>query len=202
MGKRSPGFERAARDFYVTPPGPVAILSPFLGDVDGFAEPCVGDGALVRHLEALGHRCALALDLEPRGEAEGYARTGDALQLTRGDLWGSTHIVTNPPWPARRGSDGEPTMGLIRHLARMRPTWLLLSADFMHNGYAAEVMTYCASIVSVGRIKWMPGTKHVGMDNAAWYLFDRNISRHPLPTIFHAHGNGKPSFAADIEELL
>ena len=28
-------------------------------------------------------------------------------------------------------------------------------------------------IVSIGRVKWIPGTKSVGKDNCCWYLFDR-----------------------------
>ena len=33
-------------------------------------------------------------------------------------------------------------------------------------------MTYCSKIVSVGRVKWIEGSKGVGKDNCAWYLFD------------------------------
>lgn len=203
MGKRS-DFPRLARDKYATPWKPVVALSPFLANLDGFCEPCAGDGALVRHLEALGHHCARALDLEPHGEARSYADTGDALGLVLDDLCGFTHFVTNPPWPAARGSDGEPTMSLIRHLSWLKPTWLLLSADFAHNDYAVEVLHYCTKIVSVGRVKWMPGTKHVGYDNAAWYLFDQTVAAgyHPEETIFYGRHRGGPVYADDIEELL
>ena len=55
MGKRS-GFERSERDFYRTPPAAVPPLIPHLRGVHSFAEPCCGDGALVRHLEAHGLR--------------------------------------------------------------------------------------------------------------------------------------------------
>lgn len=201
MSKRSPDFTRLARDHYATPFGPAVILSRFLGDVDGFCEPCCGDGALIRHLEALGHRCALALDVEPVGEAKGYAKTFDALDLTSEDLEGCTHIITNPPWPKARGGNGEPTMSLIRHLAGLRPTWMLLSADFMHNEYAADVLEHASKIVSVGRVKWMPGTKHIGMDNTAWYLFDMK-HRSGSPIFYPRRKKPRAHFAPDIESLL
>ena len=33
-------------------------------------------------------------------------------------------------------------------------------------------MTYCRSIVSVGRVKWIEDSKGTGKDNCCWYLFD------------------------------
>jgi hypothetical protein len=43
-------------------------------------------------------------------------------------------------------------------------------------------MTYCARVVSVGRVKWIEGSKSVGKDNCAWYLFDANVD---TPTQFY-----------------
>ena len=56
MGKRS-GFERIPRDFYPTPAAAVLPLIPHLRGIRSFAEPCAGDGTLVRHLESYGLRC-------------------------------------------------------------------------------------------------------------------------------------------------
>ena len=56
MGKRS-SFERIPRDFYPTPIAAVPPLIPHLSGIRTFAEPCCGDGALVRHLESFGLRC-------------------------------------------------------------------------------------------------------------------------------------------------
>lgn len=197
MGKRS-NFERVPRDYYPTPADPVLALSPFLGDLDGFAEPCIGNGALADTLTRLGHRLALACDLVPVGPAAGYAQARDALTLTRADCRGFTHFITNPPWPAAAGR-GEPTLSLIRHLSSLRPTWLLLSSDFAHNAYAAEPLTYCAAIVAVGRVRWIPDSEHAGKDNCAWYLFDR---RSPGLTVFYGRGTRQPVFSPDIETLI
>ena len=86
MGKRS-NFERIPRDFYPTPYAAVPPLIPHLRGVRTFAEPCCGDGALVRHLEGHGLRCVYAGDI---------ATGQDALTL---DTYGDADaIITNPPY--------------------------------------------------------------------------------------------------------
>ena len=87
VGKRS-SFERREADFYPTPRAAVLPLIPYLRPgIKTFAEPCAGDGDLVRHLESFGLRCVYAGDI----------RTGqDALAL---DHYGATDaIITNPPY--------------------------------------------------------------------------------------------------------
>ena len=85
MGKRS-SFERIPRDFYRTPEAVVLPLLTFLRGVRTFAEPCCGDGALVRHLESFGLRCVYHGDI---------ATGQDALAL---DTYGDADaIITNPP---------------------------------------------------------------------------------------------------------
>ena len=70
MGKRS-GFERREADFYPTPKAAVAPLIPHLRGIRTFAEPCAGDGALVRHLEAVGLRCGYSGDIRTGHDALG-----------------------------------------------------------------------------------------------------------------------------------
>ena len=81
MGKRS-GFERSERDFYRTPPAAMPPLIPHLRGVHSFAEPCCGDGALVRHLEAHGLRCVHAGDISTGQDA--LASRSPAPRQTRG----------------------------------------------------------------------------------------------------------------------
>ena len=112
MGKRS-SFERIPRDFYPTPHAAVPPLIPHLRGVRSFAEPCCGDGALVRHLESFGLRCAYAGDI---------ATGQDALML---DTYGHADaIITNPPYTRSL------MHALIWHFARILPTWLLLETDW------------------------------------------------------------------------
>ena len=73
MSKRS-NFERREADFYPTPRAAVLPLIPYLRGIRTLAEPCAGDGDLVRHLE----------DFELRCVYQGDIRTGqDALALER-----------------------------------------------------------------------------------------------------------------------
>ena len=68
MGKRS-NFERREADFYPTPRAAVVPLIPYLRGIRTFAEPCAGDGALVRHLESFGLRCVYGGDIRDGQDA-------------------------------------------------------------------------------------------------------------------------------------
>lgn len=159
MGKRSQ-FKRVAKDYYPTiDPRAVAALLPHLPPGATFAEPCMGKGHLIRSLESAGFSCQWATDID-----DGF----DALDLTENELILCDLIITNPPW-------SRPLLhAMIEHFAKLRPTWLLFDADWMHTAQAGPYLAqYCRKIVSVGRLVWIEGTNTQGMDNAAWYLFDR-----------------------------
>lgn len=158
MGKRS-NFERRERDFYPTPKEAVLPLLPYLWGVSSYAEPCAGDGALVGHIPK---HLARAYDIEPRAD---WINRLDALQIDETDLSGASHIITNPPW------DRKLLHPMINHFRRLRPTWLLFDADWMHTKQSAEFMPFCQRVVSVGRVKWIADSKHTGKDNCCWYLF-------------------------------
>jgi methylase of polypeptide subunit release factors len=160
MGKRS-SFERIPRDFYPSPVEAARPLLPHLPPQTTFVEPCAGDGALVDHLTAAGHLCALASDIEPR---RADIREQDALEA----LWvGVDCIITNPPW------DRKTLHPMIEHFSHQGPTWLLFDADWMHTRQSAPFMPHLRKIVSVGRVKWIPDSPFTGKDNCCWYLFDQ-----------------------------
>jgi hypothetical protein len=163
-------FEREARHYYPTPPSAVLPLLPHLPMRTSWCEPCAGNGALI---DAIGSGCVYACDVEPQvGAWDGAIEQRDCLTLTEADChqYGIEVFVTNPPWPLP-GKGGEPATGIIRHLMMLRPSWFLLPADFMHNGYAASLLGHCERIVSVGRVKWMPDSKMTGTDNVVWMKF-------------------------------
>jgi hypothetical protein len=165
MGKRS-NFERIPRDFYPTPYAAVPPLIPFLRGVRTFAEPCCGDGALVRHLGSFGLRCVYAGDI-----ADGQ----DALAL---DTYGDADvIITNPPYTR------ELMHRLIAHFQRIAPTWLLIDYDWSATKQATPFMPHCSDIVILPRLKWFEDSKDTGKDNHAWYRFDVCHSAGP---IFHS----------------
>ena len=94
------------------------------------------------------------------------------------------HLEDNGHVCAQRGdiSTGHP---LIDALPRLAPTWLLFDADWMHTRQSAPLMHYCRKIVSVGRVKWIPGSKMTGKDNCAWYLFEQtNDWRTPVTEFY------------------
>src|SRR6516165_3266477 len=105
MGKRS-NFERRENDFYPTPRAAVTPLIPHLGRIRTFAEPCAGEGDLVRHLEFAGLRCVY----------QGDIRTGqDALAS---NSYGTIDaIITNPPYTRKLMHQ------MILHFRRIAPTW-------------------------------------------------------------------------------
>lgn len=185
MGKRSE-FTRHAQDFYVTPAAAIPPLIPHLDGIhsdepiiDSFFEPCAGDGALVRLLKEFGLGCVGAIDTTPRA---GWITQKDARSLTLDDVEGADAIITNPPWSRPVLHD------LIEHLSSLRPTWLLIDADWPHTRQAVPYMRRLRTIVSVGRLKWIPGSKMTGKDNCAWYEFvDPEI--HPFQaTAFFGRG--------------
>jgi hypothetical protein len=109
-------------------------------------------------LEAAGHVCVKAWDIEPRDPGVNY---GDAQKvLTFGHM-----TITNPPWTR---SILHP---LIVFLSDQAPTWLLFDADWSHTRQAVPYLPRLRKIVSVGRVKWIPDSPFTGKDNCAWHLF-------------------------------
>ena len=162
MGKRS-NFERIQRDFYPTPYAAVVPLLPHLRPSLHFAEPCAGDGRLIRYLEEAGHHCVAAIDIEPRASR---VQHGDAREMLALKPFVEA-FITNPPWSR------DVLHPIIQHLSSQLPTWLLFDADWMHTRQSAPFIPYLHKIVSVGRVKWIPDSKMTGKDNCCWYLFDQ-----------------------------
>ena len=156
MGKRS-NFERRERDFYPTPIEAVWPLLPHLPKSVSFYEPCSGEGHLIKHLELAGHKCFGASDIA--SEATKDATT----DVFHGDF---ACFITNPPW------DRDVLHPLIHNLRVQKPTILLFDADWMHTRQSQEYMVFCTTIVSVGRVKWIPDSLYTGKDNCCWYVFN------------------------------
>lgn len=174
MGKRS-NFERVDKDFYATiDDRAVKALLPHIKHISIYAEPCYGKGHLVDMLNRLSKsECVVYSDIEdpllPKGGM-------DALKLTVEDLCGADAIITNPPWSR------EILHQMILHFKDLAPTWLLFDADWAHTKQSIPYMEFCTDIVSIGRLKWIEGTKGSGKDNCAWYRFDKQsngITFHP-----------------------
>ena len=170
MGKRS-NFERVPRDFYPTPEAALAPLtaSGCLNPYVTYAEPCAGQGDLVGHLNKRGLQCLYTNDIEPH---PGNDDTKDFRDITIEDVRGCDVIITNPPW--------ERTLlhQAILHFTWMKPTWLLFDADWMHTKQSIPYLQNLHTVISVGRLKWIPGSKSCGKDNVCWYGFGKFTPRH------------------------
>jgi methylase of polypeptide subunit release factors len=162
MGRRS-NFLRIDKDAYDTPPEAVLPLLPYLHPGTRFIEPCGGKGALTAAVEAHGHQCVYTCDIAPR--ASGIIQR-DALDLVGSDVLAADMIITNPPWARKR------LHPLIDHFRQLRPTWLLFDAAWAHTQQAAPLLRFCSLFVTVGRVKWIPGTLMTGKDDAAWFRFE------------------------------
>lgn len=170
MGKRSNKGETRPRDYWPTI-DPDAV-KPLVRFVKGstFAEPCAGNGDLVDIL--LGYsRCVWESDIEPQSKHIGKI---NALHIQEEDLALADLIITNPPF------SWELLEPLLKYLPALKPTWLLLPADVMHNKRMGPYMEKCEAVVSVGRLYWMEN-KVKGVDNYAWFLFRDS----PCETIFY-----------------
>ena len=152
MGKRS-NFLRRKNDDYPSPHTVVKPLLPFLDPETMFMEPCAGEGLLIHWLEREGHICVGAWDKEVDARTNQYGLRPDVC------------FITNPPWTR------ELLHPIIDNLRTQAPTWLLFDADWMHTKQAAPYLPFCALIISVGRVKWIPDSPYVGKDNCCWYLF-------------------------------
>ncbi|MEO0343045.1 MAG: class I SAM-dependent methyltransferase [Pseudomonadota bacterium] len=179
MGKRS-NFERRKSDFYETfDPVCRDTLLPHIAKGVKYWEPCAGRLALVELL-ADHAECVIATDKSENvyTPIEGVYRV-DALDVCESDIPSDVDcIITNPPWTRIKS---EPVLhDMIEHFRVMRPTWLLFDADWMFTLQSSPMMKFCHTVVAIGRVKWIRGSKTKGKDNCAWYLFDN----HEAPTEF------------------
>lgn len=174
MSKRS-NFPRNKRDLYPTPIEGAQALLKHLPRKTKYVEPCAADGQLVSHLKSGGHDCTFASDIVPL--KRGYKKL-NALDLTRSHCKGAKFIITNPPW-GRKAEHDFILHKMIEHFMKLKPTWLLIDADWAHTKQAAPFMKHCVKMVAIGRLKWIPGSKHTGKDNCCWYLFDKNHTGGP-----------------------
>jgi len=145
-------------DFYPTPLAAVLPLLPHLNGTKRFAEPCVGEGDLMNHLEAHGLECVYAGDIDDDRDA-----------LARDSYGDIDAIITNPPHTR------DVMHQLIEHFQKIAPTWLLIDFDWAANAHSAPYLRYCSDIVVIGRVKWIENSKHTGKENYSWYRFDDRI---------------------------
>lgn len=156
MGKRS-NFPKIEKDAYMTfDPRATRPLLDYIGHPVTYYEPCVGKGDLIKNLYP--HLCLGYSDEERDARTYHYETSAD-------------YFITNPPWTR------DILHPIIENLRNQLPTWLLFDADWLHTVQAQPYLAHCKTIVSVGRLLWIPGTTETGKDNCAWYLFVKNKTK-------------------------
>ncbi|KAF0182712.1 MAG: methyltransferase [Hyphomonadaceae bacterium] len=151
-------------DYWPTPMAAVLPLLPFLPPRTRFFEPCAGNGALIDHLVANGHKRYWACDIAPK---RGDIITHDAIEYATslqkiGCLDEVDFIITNPPYSESA------MLRLLDCLPNFKPSWFLLQAGFVHNKYFAPLKPFLKSVASVGRIKWVEGSRHKSTKDYVW----------------------------------
>lgn len=170
MGKRS-DFERNERDYYPTPIEAVQPLLSLLPPEQAFIEPCAGDGRLVRYLETAGHTCVAAYDIEP--QADGIAQA-DMFDVAFRD---DAEVVTNPPW------DRKVLHPLITKMIDEGTSgWLLFDYGWSATQQAIPFMQHVRTIMPIGRVRWIPGSKDKSKDAVAWHRIEPDAGATTLIT--------------------
>lgn len=175
-------FEKIDHDFYRTFDVRAHIaLNDFLKPNITFAEPCTGYGDLIRGLEAFDHKCVYSSELIKRDDppfyTPDYTHIHDAFDLCATHVANADYIITNPPWTRKV------LHPMIEHFVSLKPTILLFEADWAHTKQAIPYLDkWCTDIVSVGRLKWIEGTKGGSLKDCSWYVFNKDKSG---PITFH-----------------
>lgn len=162
MSKRS-DFIKIDKDFYPTT-DPKAV-EPLVGPIRGktYAEPCYGNGDLEELLMDVA-TCKWRSDIRKTVDS---SVVKSALDVTATDLKDCDLIVTNPPFTR------SVLLPMLDHFISLKPTWLLLPSDLMHNTYFGPHMRSCARVISIGRLKWFKDSKHTSTDNFCWYFWPK-----------------------------
>ena len=167
MSKRS-SFEKVPKDFYATV-DPNAIPLKLIEFVRGksYASPCYGNGDLEDLLMDVAI-CRWRSDIR---KTVGSSKVWDATCLSKHELERCDIILENPPYTK------DVLLPMIDRFMGLKPTWLLLPADLMHNKYFRPYMKMCNEVISVGRLYWFTNDWVVDKELPLGTATMRNITR-------------------------
>lgn len=176
------GYARVGRDFYATPAWVTEALLRHVTLRGPVWEPCCGDGAMARVIEAAGHQVHSS-DLVDRG----YGQAGVDFLACQSVPAGCRSIVTNPPYGetgVHTGQSRSPTAMLrfLRHSLALTESVrgqlaLLVRLQWIPGQRAAGIMTaapFSAVIMLKDRIQWfdMGAETNRAQHHHAWVVFD------------------------------
>ncbi len=184
------GYDRKRRDFYATPDSVTEALLRHVRFRGPVWEPCCGDGAMSRVLDAHGYQ-VVSTDIMDRG----FGTPGVDFLACRTVPGGCRSIVTNPPY-GDTGSHEEQSrspkamLEFLRHALELTASVqgqlaLLVRLQWIAGRRAADMMSaapFSAVVVLMKRIRWfdMGERTNTAQHHHAWVVFD------------HAHPAGSP----------
>ncbi len=184
------GYAREARDFYATPAWVTEALLHHVALRGPVWEPCCGDGAMAKVMQAHGHE-VVASDIADRG----FGTPGVDFLAAQTVPGGCRAIVTNPPYGESGTQAGQPRspaamLRFLRHALALTASVqgqlaLLVRLQWIAGQRAAAIMSaapFASVIVLRDRICWFDrgaDTKRA-QHHHAWVVFD------------HAHPPGRP----------
>ena len=187
------GFDREANDFYPTPAWVTETLLDHVALRGTVWEPCCGDGAIARVIEARGHRVE-ATDLTDHGHGRGGVDFFACHTLPPG----YSSIVTNPPYgdggaERRARQASSQLLSFVRHAITLTEKGsgqlaLLVRFQWIAGQRAAGLLTsgpLDKVVVLTHRIRWFdmgPATKQ-GQHHHCWLFFDAQRDRDRPPEI-------------------
>jgi hypothetical protein len=187
MRDRNLGYERQDRDFYPTPDWPTEALlrHPEVRLPKGIIwEPCCGDGAMARVLEAGGYP-VIATDLFDRGYGEG----GRDFMLETRLPDGVTAIVTNPPYGRNLYRFVDHALELTRPVGGVLA--LLVNIQWQTGATNSKRLlhpAFDASVFLTKRIVWFPGADgrpgKQPQENHCWLIWDWSRAPGPARLLF------------------
>lgn len=183
MSKRS-DFPKVEKDFYRTCDGK-AIPPKLVEFIRGktYCEPFYGQGDLEDLLMDIA-TCTWRSDIR---ETVGCSKVMDAMCLAKEDVDRCDLTISNPPYTK------SVLLPLIDHLVSLKPTWLLLPADMVHNKYFVPYMKGCSKVISIGRLCWFPkdGKRVASTENYSWHFWPKGSlgSGDNIETVFYTRGD-------------
>ena len=176
------GYAREAHDFYPTPDWVTACLLRHVRLRGQVWEPCCGDGAIARMLQAHQYP-VVASDAEDRG----FGTAGVDVFACDAFPPGCGALVTNPPYgdggASRKATNASSGMlRFVRHaldltMAATGQLALLVRFQWMAGKRAAAMLgegTLDSVLVLTRRIRWfeMGNKTNAGQHHHAWIVFD------------------------------
>ena len=190
------GYEREGRDFYATPGWVTEALLRHVRLRGRVWEPCCGDGAMSRVLQAQDHD-VVSTDIAERGFGQG----GIDFLACQTMPEGCRSIVTNPPYGDTGSHTGQAKssvamLAFIRHALMLTASVegqlaLLVRLQWIAGRRAADMLTagpFSATVILTRRIQWfeMGARTNAAQHHHAWIVFDHAHSAGAPPALLYA----------------